>query len=314
MSDEKYAVEVPDRIRTRLWGLGSQAEDAVEELLPMLAANPLLGEYDPNRGDYRVSVRVAGGEELRVFYKRGGQENSVVRIVQVSPVPLPARLKYGDDGEYGEPPEPQPQPADPRQEEIQARQVADAWQRIIAWLGQHAPASYAALLPGATELEIGAVEESLGVRVPAGVRALWGLCAGVREVPAGGFVLDGWAPMNLDQVVDVHRMQMEFQRRDGGGEFLFWKPSWTPVFSFSPTDTVYGLCADSETGMLRKWTKFSDREPYADSLAVFLEDMADSLDAPSLAAGAKPGLVDGALVWNSRVDPSQADQWAPFTG
>ncbi|SCF68017.1 hypothetical protein [Streptomyces sp. Ncost-T10-10d] len=73
MSDEKSAVEVPGRIRATLWGLGSQAEDAVGERLPRLTANPLLGEYDPDRGDYRVSVRVAGGEELRVFYKRGAQ-------------------------------------------------------------------------------------------------------------------------------------------------------------------------------------------------------------------------------------------------
>ncbi|MFH8838258.1 hypothetical protein [Streptomyces sp. NPDC017868] len=44
-----------------------------------------------------------------------------------------------------------------------------------------------------------------------------------------------------------------------------------------------------------------------------LEDAADMLEAVALATRDKPGLVGGALVWGSRLDPAQEDRWQPLT-
>ncbi|MFF0428003.1 hypothetical protein ACFYUJ_26770 [Streptomyces sp. NPDC004520] len=45
-----------------------------------------------------------------------------------------------------------------------------------------------------------------------------------------------------------------------------------------------------------------------------LEDAADMLEAVALVTRDKPGLVGGALVWGSRLDPAQEDRWQPLTG
>jgi cell wall assembly regulator SMI1 len=61
--------------------------------------------------------------------------------------------------------------------------VSEVWQRIISWLEQHAPVTHGALLPGATTNEIIALEQALGLRIPAVLRALWLLCAGAEDTP-----------------------------------------------------------------------------------------------------------------------------------
>ncbi|MFF3264323.1 hypothetical protein ACFYWO_34790 [Streptomyces sp. NPDC002932] len=59
-----------------------------------------------------------------------------------------------------------------RAQVIEQRQVVDAWQRIESWLHQHAPATLARLRPGASEAEIAALQKTLGVRLPDGLKAL----------------------------------------------------------------------------------------------------------------------------------------------
>ncbi|MFD7445997.1 hypothetical protein [Streptomyces sp. NPDC059909] len=68
----------------------------------------------------------------------------------------------------------------PDQGHIEARQVAQAWGRIEAWLAEHAPASFTSLKAGASEEEIAALEGSIGVRVSDGVKALWQMHAGAE--------------------------------------------------------------------------------------------------------------------------------------
>jgi len=67
--------------------------------------------------------------------------------------------------------------------------------------------------------------------------------------------------------------------------------------SFNAHDTLHGLYLDIETGMICRWGEFGERQPEFESLTTFLEEMADALEAPSLAGPAKPGLVNGGLAW-----------------
>jgi hypothetical protein len=320
VSGQQSVVEISDGVRATLWRLGSEAEDAVEELFQRLKENPFLGEYDTSEMVYRASTSTVGGEGLIVRYQYGpphGQEG-IVHILSFSKVRVPAHLKYGEDGEYDDPPatEPRPKQVDPRMEEIEVRQVTDAWQRIVTWLTEHAPASAGALRPGASEEEIAAVEETLGVYVPAELKALWGLNAGVDNVDGAGFLLKNWALMTPDSVISFYRMQMMFQQRDGNDEFTMWKPSWIPVCSFGAADVAFGLYLDTTGGELWQWSRYGDvrSEPDFRSLAVFLEEMADALEAPSLAGLPRPGLVEGGLSWGPPSDPDREALWEPLAG
>ncbi|MGW7416643.1 SMI1/KNR4 family protein [Streptomyces sp. NPDC054863] len=174
----------------------------------------------------------------------------------------------------------------------------------MEWLTEYAPPSYAALRPGASDDEIVALEETLGVNVREELKALWRLSAGEDGVDGSGLMLGGWTLMPLNAVIEVHQMQMRFQEENGEDTaededtLVLWKPSWIPFCSFHPDDTVYGLYLNGETGEVCRWTRFGEREREYESLPAYLELMAISLEAPLAAAGPeKPGMLRGALVW-----------------
>ncbi|MDQ0958060.1 cell wall assembly regulator SMI1 [Streptomyces sp. B4I13] len=105
--------------------------------------------------------------------------------------------------------------------------VTRAWGQIVEWLADYAPPSYAALKPGASDNEIVALEEALGVSVPEELKALWRLSAGEDGVAGSGLMLGSWALMPLDAVIEVYQMQTRFQEENGEDEdaLVLWKPS-----------------------------------------------------------------------------------------
>ncbi|MEU9015767.1 SMI1/KNR4 family protein [Streptomyces sp. NPDC048479] len=212
-------------------------------------------------------------------------------------------------------------------DDTQARQISDTWQRIDTWLRDHAPATHAALRPGAAENEIAAVQDATDARIPHELKTLWRLTAGDNGINGAGFLLGNQALMSLDAVTAFHRQQMNAQRHEetlnanrqtpGDDQTTIWKTSWIPVCSFGVTDRTSGLYLDTETGYLGHWSRYNeDRgdEDERDTLTTYLEEIADSLETPSLATRDKPGLINGALVWGSMINPDQEDQWVPFEG
>ncbi|MEU1329634.1 SMI1/KNR4 family protein [Streptomyces sp. NPDC005865] len=187
----------------------------------------------------------------------------------------------------------------------------------MEWLAEYAPPSYAALRPGASDSEIVALEEALGVSVPEELLALWRLSAGEDGVGGSGLMLGSWALMPFDAVIEVHRLQMQLQEEHGDVEdaFALWKPSWIPFCSRESDGTLYGLYLNGETGEVRRWTRFAEHEQAYDSLPAYLELMAVSLEAPLAGAGPeKPGMVRGALVWGPPSDEERGDQWVRHLG
>lgn len=185
----------------------------------------------------------------------------------------------------------------------------------MEWLAEYAPPSYAALMPGASDDEIVALEEALGVSVPEELKALWRLSAGEDGVAGSGLMMGSWALMPLDAVIEVHRLQMRFQEESGEDSLVLWGPSWIPFCSLSPDDTVYGLYLNGETGEVCRWTRYGDREREYESLPAYLELMAVSLEAPLATAGPeKPGMMGGALVWGPPPDEERKDQWVRHLG
>ncbi|WP_233273662.1 SMI1/KNR4 family protein [Streptomyces broussonetiae] len=290
------------------------ARQTLEHLCRELAVNPRLGTDGPLPSLYHLRISAAEGGRgplLEVAYAYGPPTlpEGTVRINAVRPVERPVAFDYEVPGialpEVPEPPQ-SPLVRDPAMEAIAARQVTEAWQRMAGWLAEHAPGSYRTLLPGAGEEEIGRAEEAFGVELREDLKALWRLCAGVRDEPGAGFLAENRSLLPIGESVRVQQRQLGFADEE------LWRPEWIPVCSFNTHDTTCGLYMDMGTGHLYAWTRFGECRPEHDSLTTYLEEIADALEVPLLAGPAKPGLLRGALMWGPTGDPD--DGWEPFTG
>ncbi|MFD7922183.1 SMI1/KNR4 family protein [Streptomyces sp. NPDC059740] len=310
-------VEVPDGIRDQCRQLGPGVVYALKVLCAHLAEDPLMGTLGWEPSEYVVHVDGETFEDcpaLDVFYAYGppALDEGMVQVRRVDvPASAPTRTTEPEHGGGSE---------GPLEAAVQARQTTDAWQRIASWLREHAPSTYAALKPGASERETGALEKALDVRVPASLRALWRLCAGSIDVYGAGLLPDhGWALMSLDTVVSSYQAHMESLRRQveqfGEEEGMpLWRPSWVPFCSWSVTDLSYGRFVDGETGETGSWDETGERTVEDKSLTMLLEEMADRLEYPQMFPGAKPGLIDGTLVWGPPLTPEERAVWKPWKG
>lgn len=129
--------------------------------------------------------------------------------------------------------------------------------------------------------------------------------------------------MTLDAVAAVYRLKMDAQAREDAlnadrpeDEWItMWKAAWIPVVALGPADSTSGLYLDAESGYLGRWSRYNEGPgEVRDTLVTYLEEAADMLEAPALATGDRPGLIGGALVWLSSIDPAQEDRWQPLTG
>ncbi|MFE6160016.1 SMI1/KNR4 family protein [Streptomyces sp. NPDC054855] len=208
-----------------------------------------------------------------------------------------------------------------REQGIEWRQIDDAWQRIESWLERRAPATLENLLPGASEAEIEGLQESLGVRLPIGLRALWSRRAGVGPEPTPGFMPGRCVLMPFEVVRRTYQQQMLLRQSDeeaqrGAGdaeEITVWRPSWIP-FAAIGADALAGLCLDAETGRIWYWNEYAERSVKFESLTDYMEEMADVLEVPSLAEEARVGLMNGFLVWGAPRDDAERAVWEPLAG
>lgn len=308
------SVGIPPHIRDTATQLGAGVPYALKVLAGQLAGDPDMGQPSGLPGVLTVTVDGDLFEDcpaLAIGYIR---EPDRIEIRYVNPAPSAEPAADAQD---------QDQPADPATEAVTAREIADAWQRIIRWLQHNAPDSHAALRAGASPTTITALEHDLGIHIPADLRALWSLTAGDDGVNGAGCLPGNQALMALDAVAAFYRQQMDSQahqdtlnaRRPEYDRITVWKAAWIPVVSYGAADRTSGLYLDVATGYLGRWSRYNEGPgDELDTLATYLEEVADMLEAPALATRDKPGLVGGALVWGSRLDPAQEDRWQPLTG
>ncbi|WP_411101028.1 SMI1/KNR4 family protein [Streptomyces sp. x-45] len=310
-------VEIHPDIGDTAARLGAGVPYALKVLAGRLADEPDLGQPSGVPGVLSVAISGATFEDcpdLMVGYIR---ELDRVEIRYVNAV-APAEHAPDTEGR----PESAGQP-NSAVEVISARLVTEAWRRITRWLEYHAPASKAALRAGADAAAIAVLEQELGLEVPADVRALWVLTAGDDGVNGAGCLPGNQALMSLEAVASVYVQQMDSQAHQdtlnaGRPEYdqtTVWKSSWLPVVSYGVTDRTSGLYLDTSSGSLGRWSRYNEGQDDEDeTLLTYLEDVADMLESPDLATRDKPGLIDGVLVWGSRLDPAQEDRWQPLTG
>ncbi|MFF1379467.1 SMI1/KNR4 family protein [Streptomyces sp. NPDC058308] len=208
-----------------------------------------------------------------------------------------------------------------REQNIEWRQIDDAWQRIESWLERNAPATFASLLPGASEAELDELQASLGVRLPMGLRALWSRRAGAGPDSTPQFMPEECVLMSFEDVRSVYQGKMllrqqdlKAQQRTGSTEEItVWRPSWIP-FAAKDSDALSGLCVDAETGKIWYWGEYAERSIQFESLTGYLEEMADVLEIPELAGQAGVGLMNGFLVWGVPVGAAERAAWEPLAG
>lgn len=100
------------------------------------------------------------------------------------------------------------------------QRLARAWQRIDSWLTARAPATAALLRPGATDAQIAAVEDVIGVKFPPALRAWYKIHDGANE-PAEGesWWAYGFLPGNQDWYrLDEVQSSYVMHTRDWGHE------------------------------------------------------------------------------------------------
>ncbi|MCG7204827.1 hypothetical protein [Streptomyces arenae] len=314
-------VEIPPHVRDTALQFGAGVPYALKVLAGQLVDSPDLGS--PSRLPGILTVLIDGDlfedcPALAVGYIRES-DRIEIRYVNLAPHTEPA----ADDAQDEDRSQDQGDLAAACAEEVTGRQIADAWQRITRWLRQHAPESHAALRPGASLSLLTGLEQGLGVRIPADLRALWSLAAGDDGVDGAGCLPGNQALMALDDVADFHRQQMDAQvhedtlnvRRPEYDRITVWTAAWIPVISYGVADRTSGLYLDTVSGYLGRWSRYNEGPgEELDTLATYLEEAADMLETPALATRDKPGLVGGALVWGSRLDPAQEERWQPLTG
>ncbi|MER5950212.1 SMI1/KNR4 family protein [Streptomyces sp. NPDC001904] len=208
-----------------------------------------------------------------------------------------------------------------RVREIERRQIDDAWRRIEAWLQLRAPATFGNLLPGASEADLAELQESLGVRLPVGLKAVWGRSAGFGPDWPPGFMPGGSVLLSFEMIRRVYEERMillrrheEAQKRKGAveDEIPLWRASWIP-FAGLDSDAVSGFCLDAESGKIWSYNETREREVQFESLMDLVEEMADVLDIPSLASEVKVGLMNGFLVWGVPQDPGERAAWVALS-
>ncbi|MFE1907994.1 hypothetical protein ACFW96_30665 [Streptomyces gardneri] len=314
-------VEISPHVRDTASQLGAGVAYALKVVAGQLADDPDMGQPSGLPGVLTVMVDGDLFEDcpaLAIGYIR---EPDRVEIRYVNPAPSAepsehAADDHSQDHDHGES---QEQLAG----EVIDREIADAWQRITAWLQHSAPGSYAALRVGVSPAAVTAVERDLGIQIPVALRAWWLLAGGDDGVNGAGCLPGNQALMTPDAVVDFYRQQMDSQahqdtlnaRRPEYDRITVWKAAWIPVVSFGVADRTSGLYVDASTGYLGSWSRYNEGPgDELDTLATYLEEVADTLQAPALATRDKPGLIGGVLVWGSRLEHGQEDRWRPLAG
>ncbi|MGW1795540.1 SMI1/KNR4 family protein [Streptomyces sp. NPDC001984] len=315
-------VEIPPDVRNTASQLGAGVPYALKVLAGRLADDPDMGRPSGLPGILTVTVDGDLFEDcpgLSVGYIR---EPDRIEVRYLRPTPS-AGLSPDANDQDEEQGRDQDQPADTAAAAVAVREIADAWHRITRWLQHHAPDSYAGFRAGASPAAIAALESDLGIQIPLELRVLWLLTAGDDGVNGWGCLPGNKALMPLDAVAAVYRLKMDSQahedtlnvNRSGDERITVWKPTWIPVVALGPADRTSGLYLDAATGYLGRWSRYNEApDEERDTLVTYLEEAADMLESPGLATRDKPGLIDGALVWLSGINPAQENRWQPLPG
>jgi cell wall assembly regulator SMI1 len=109
------------------------------------------------------------------------------------------------------------------------------WRRIHTWLDANAPENYGHLRPGASAEAIRAAEETMGLDLPADLRASYRIHDGQDSEPGliGG---EGWCLLPLQKMVELWQRWSRSHPKDARRVPVAWGAAATTSSStFAPT-------------------------------------------------------------------------------
>jgi cell wall assembly regulator SMI1 len=118
-------------------------------------------------------------------------------------------------------------------------QLPDLLARLETWLTRHRPAFLKSLQPGASEIELHALQSQLGLEVPDDLRTLLAWHNGQGEGYAGRFE-ENWILLSTSRIVAAkHDLD---EQAPGNGHKTGWQPEWIPLLDDDGGDY---LCLDT---------------------------------------------------------------------
>ncbi|TDB91242.1 SMI1/KNR4 family protein [Actinomadura sp. 7K534] len=199
--------------------------------------------------------------------------------------------------------------------------VDASWDRITAWLAQHAPATLERVGPPATDAEIDAVREVMGVDLPADLVAWWRRANGSASSWSGQELdllplyrpcridhalssRDVWLHVWHDQAIEqgwvTREILTQAEAKPAGTQAGTWLKGFLPIASDGGgTDLFVDLRSGPMHGCVREFDKVStDGEPRWANVAAMLAETADALENQSPIDDYRPCLDhDGILYW-----------------
>ncbi|HEX8866638.1 MAG TPA: SMI1/KNR4 family protein [Lentzea sp.] len=175
------------------------------------------------------------------------------------------------------------------------------WTAIESWVRATSPTLHAALRPPATDSDIAAAEEVLGLLLPAELVAWWQQFGGIAQTyRRWPLIPPHWQPLGLDGALRLRKVMIDaisgihFSTRGEEKDFEaaalrepagtpcteLWLPAWLPV----ATDGLgYWLFVDLRGGeqhaCVVEWDKYSgaDRSPVWPSVTAMLDETVRAL-------------------------------------
>jgi cell wall assembly regulator SMI1 len=174
--------------------------------------------------------------------------------------------------------------------------MEEIWARIEAWLRNHAPSTLETLQSGASDAQIGELENYLNVEFPEDVKALYRLCNGQLAYSSG--VIDEQEFLSLERIKDEWGCWKELfddgtfedeagqdqgSQPDPGICNVWWHPRWIPLthdgggnhdcLDLNPaTGGTYGQ-------MITMWHDDAERKLLASGIRAWLQQYAEALEA-----------------------------------
>ncbi|MEU5372829.1 SMI1/KNR4 family protein [Streptomyces sp. NPDC005951] len=165
-----------------------------------------------------------------------------------------------------------------------SEETRQAWFRVVGWLETNAPINASALAPAASQVDITAAQNAIGVSFPESLRAWLQVNNGVLAAQSrmsrahahddGCFLDSGWHLLSTDLIVKVHERQMPSPLE--APEESIWQRDWIPFAA--EADWMYGYFVDARDGAVGSWGDYGDISlAEFPSLAAFFAHLSNEL-------------------------------------